>query len=55
MLLDRAYARVNDAGLRMVMVERGDDPGHASARLTYEAAGFERWLVARYFTDLRAD
>lgn len=55
MLLDRAYARVNDAGLRMVMVETGDDPGHAPARLTYEAAGFQRWPVARYFKDLRAE
>jgi GNAT superfamily N-acetyltransferase len=55
MLLDRAYARVKDAGLRMVMVETGDDPGHAPARLTYEAAGFERWPVARYFKDLQAE
>jgi GNAT superfamily N-acetyltransferase len=52
MLLHHAYRRVEDAGLRMVMVETGDDPGHAPARRTYEAAGFERWPVARFFKDL---
>jgi GNAT superfamily N-acetyltransferase len=31
MLLHHAYRRVEDAGLRMVMVETGDDPGHASS------------------------
>jgi GNAT superfamily N-acetyltransferase len=52
MLLHHAYRRVEDAGLRMVMVETGDDPGHAPARRTYEAAGFQRWPVARFFKDL---
>lgn len=54
MLLDHAYRRVTDAGMRMVMVETGDDPGHAPARFAYESDGFERWPVARYFKDLRA-
>lgn len=31
-LLARAFERVRAAGLRMVMVETGDDPGHAPAR-----------------------
>lgn len=44
--------RVRAAGLRMVMVETGGDPGHAPARAAYEALGFERWPVARYFKDL---
>ena len=39
-------------GMRMIMVETGGDPGHAPARATYEAVGFERWPVARYFKDL---
>jgi len=52
LLLDHAYRRVKAAGLRMVMVETGDDPGHAPARRAYETAGFERWPVARYFKDL---
>jgi GNAT superfamily N-acetyltransferase len=52
MLMDHAYRRVKDAGMRMVMVETGGDPGHAPARRVYEEAGFERWPVARYFKDL---
>jgi ribosomal protein S18 acetylase RimI-like enzyme len=40
------------AGMKIVMVETGDDPGHASARRSYEKAGFERWPVARYFRRL---
>lgn len=52
-LSTHAGSRVQAAGLRMVMVETGGDPGHAPARSTYEALGFERWPVARYFRDLR--
>jgi ribosomal protein S18 acetylase RimI-like enzyme len=51
-LLASAFERIRAAGLRMVMVETGDDPGHAPARAAYEAMGFERWPVARYFKDL---
>jgi ribosomal protein S18 acetylase RimI-like enzyme len=40
---------MQDRGMKMVMVETGDDPGHAASRATYENAGFERWPVARYF------
>lgn len=54
-LMEHAYALIREAGMTMVMVETGDDPGHAPARNTYEAAGFERWPVARYFKDLTAD
>jgi hypothetical protein len=32
-----------------VMVETGGDPGHAPARATYEAAGFQLFPVAKYF------
>jgi ribosomal protein S18 acetylase RimI-like enzyme len=51
-LIDHSLARSKHAGMRMVMVETGDDPGHSPARSSYEAAGFERWPVARYFRDL---
>lgn len=51
-LMKRSFERVRAAGLRMIMVETGDDPGHAPARAAYEANGFQRWPVARYFKDL---
>ncbi|MDG4825598.1 GNAT family N-acetyltransferase [Asanoa sp. WMMD1127] len=51
-LMERSFARVREAGMRMVMVETGGDSGHAPARAVYESAGFERWPVARYFKDL---
>lgn len=51
-LMDHAQARAREAGMRMVMVETGDDPGHEPARRLYESAGYQRWPVARYFADL---
>lgn len=51
-LMAAAHERIRGAGMRMVMVETGGDPGHASSRATYEAAGYQRWPVARYFLDL---
>src|SRR5699024_8703271 len=54
-LMDRAHARVRRAGMRMVMVETGGDPGHGAARRLYEAAGYQRSPVARYFKDLASD
>lgn len=51
-LLNDAFARIRAAGMAMVMVETGDDPGHLPSRSTYERAGFERWPVARYFRKL---
>ncbi len=51
-LMDHSFSRARAAGMRMVMVETGDDPGHTPARLAYEAVGFRRWPVARYFKDL---
>ena len=51
-LLARAKDRAMSAGMSMVMVETVDDPGHAPARGMYEANGFERWPVARYFLKL---
>lgn len=52
-LVEHAMAQMSRSGMRIVMVETGDDPGHAPSRAVYEAAGFERWPVARYFRKLR--
>ena len=51
-LMDHALAIFREAGLEIVLVETGGDPGHAPSRATYEAHGFERWPVARYFRKL---
>lgn len=51
-LMKQAFAEFSAAGMAMVMVETGDDPGHAPSRATYERAGFQRWPVARYFREL---
>lgn len=51
-LLDFAFAWFKDKNLKMVMVETGGDRGHAPSRATYEAAGFDRYPVARYFRKL---
>ncbi|WP_211257535.1 GNAT family N-acetyltransferase [Muricoccus aerilatus] len=51
-LMERAKCEMRRAGMRIVMVETGDDPGHAASRATYENAGFRRWPVARYFREL---
>lgn len=55
MLMNHAFKQVRKAGMTMVMVETGADPGHAASRASYEAVGFERWPVARYFKDLQQD
>lgn len=51
-LMDHAMAEMRRAGMRVAMVETGDDPGHAPSRAAYERAGFERWPVARFFKKL---
>lgn len=48
-LTDFATKRMKEMGIRMAMVETGEDPGHAAARACYEASGFVKWPVARYF------
>lgn len=54
-LMEHAIEVTRVAGMSMIMVETGDDAGHAPARETYESSGFKRWPVARYFKDLRED
>lgn len=51
-LMEQAFRRTHAAGMKMVMVETGDDSGHTPARTAYESVGFERWPVARYFKNL---
>lgn len=51
-LIEHAISEIRRAGMEIVMVETGDDPGHAPSRAAYERAGFERWPVARYFRKL---
>ena len=52
-LMNHSHDRTRAAGMTMMMVETGGDPGHAPARHTYEAAGYQRWPVARYFKNLQ--
>ncbi|MEX0320163.1 MAG: GNAT family N-acetyltransferase [Ruegeria sp.] len=51
-LMDHAEAKTREAGMQMIMVETVGDTGHAPARRAYEASGYERWPVARYFKRL---
>jgi ribosomal protein S18 acetylase RimI-like enzyme len=47
-----ALERLEDAGIKVAMVETGGDPGHAAARRTYEKAGYVLLPIARYFKNL---
>lgn len=51
-LMNFAAGHIRQAGMRMMMVETVGDRGHAPARRSYEAFGFEPWPVARYFKEL---
>jgi ribosomal protein S18 acetylase RimI-like enzyme len=51
-LMSFAFNWMKAKGLKMAFVETGGDRGHAPARLSYEAVGFERYHVARYFKEL---
>jgi ribosomal protein S18 acetylase RimI-like enzyme len=52
MLMEQVITQMHGQGLAIIMVETGDDSGHAASRATYESIGFERWPVARYFRKL---
>lgn len=47
-LMQESLKMIKQKGFALAMVETGGDPGHASARATYEKMGFERCEVARY-------
>lgn len=51
-LMNFAEQRIRERGMKMVMVETVGDSGHKPARRAYEALGYERWPVARYFKKL---
>lgn len=51
-LMNFAEQHIRESGMKMVMVETVGDSGHEPARRAYEAIGYERWPVARYFKKL---
>ncbi len=51
-LMAFAEEQCRSRGMKMIMVETGGDSGHKPARRAYEAFGFQRWPVARYFKQL---
>ena len=51
-LTEHAMSWFRDAGMSVVMIETGGDPGHEPARRTYESCGLLRFPVARYFKKL---
>jgi GNAT superfamily N-acetyltransferase len=51
-LIEHSVEWFKDAGMSIVMVETGGDPGHAPARRAYEASGFRLLPVSRYFKGL---
>ena len=50
-----ALDHMRKQGMDIAVVETGGDPGHAPARATYEATGFTRLPIARYFQLLTGD
>ncbi len=52
MLMSFAEEHIRRTGMIIVMVETIDDSGHQPARYVYEASGYRRWPVARYFKRL---
>ncbi len=51
-LLAYALDQVSAAGVRLVQIGTGGDPGHAPARHTYEKAGFTPLPLVRYYKEL---
>lgn len=48
-LTEFATEHMRSHGMDIAVVETGGDPGHAPARAAYDAAGFTRLPVARFF------
>jgi len=53
-LLDYAFDWLSAAGVKLVQLGTGGDPGHAPARRTYEKAGFTAFPLVRYYKELPA-
>jgi GNAT superfamily N-acetyltransferase len=51
-LMEFAFARMRAAGVRVVAVGTGGDPGHEPARKAYESAGFRALPLVRYYKAL---
>lgn len=51
-LTNHSLKCLKEAGMSVVMVETGGDPGHAPARGAYESMGFRGLPIARYFKKL---
>ena len=52
-LIEHAEAWLRDAGVPVMMIQTGGDPGHEPARRTYENAGYTLMPAAQYFKALR--
>ena len=50
-----AIQRFRDAGVGLVVVGTGGDPGHAAARRVYERLGFVGLPLVRYYARLDTD
>ena len=53
-LLDYVFDWLGAAGVTLVQLGTGGDPGHAPARHTYEKAGFTAFPLVRYYKELPA-
>jgi GNAT superfamily N-acetyltransferase len=53
-LLAYAFDWISAAGVTLVQLGTGGDPGHAPARHTYEKAGFSPLPLVRYYKELPA-
>ena len=51
-LITLAADWIRDAGMRVVMIGTGGDPGHAPARRTYDKAGYTSLPIVNYFKAL---
>jgi GNAT superfamily N-acetyltransferase len=53
-LLAHAFDQISAAGVKLVQLGTGGDPGHAPARHVYEKAGFSPLPLVRYYKELPA-
>lgn len=51
-LTEHATGRLREAGMRVVVIATGADPGHAPARAVYEQAGYSALPGVQYFKAL---
>jgi ribosomal protein S18 acetylase RimI-like enzyme len=54
-LMEFAIQRLCDQGLKLINVTTGGDPGHAPARVLYEAVGFTALPLVNYYLANRAE